>query len=83
MNNDRGCKVTPQMIFMVKSHINSQIHYCHKNEIADSRNMRICNSTKLEVLNPDLWSEIYVKKFSKISKMRLLVEKVYFRAAKR
>ena len=58
MNNDWGCKVTPQMVFTVKSLINSQICYHYKIKIAYSRNMKICNKTKLGVLNPNPWSEM-------------------------
>ena len=36
MNNDWGCKVTPQAILAVKSHMNSLIYYRHKIEITDS-----------------------------------------------
>ena len=43
---------------MVKSHITSQIHYRHKIEIANSRNMKSHKKTKLGVLNQTPWSEI-------------------------
>ena len=68
---------TPQAIVAIKSHTNSEIHYHHKIEIADSRNMKICNKTKLGVLNPNPWSEISYEEIFKISKTRPFVEKVY------
>ena len=40
---------------MVNSSMNSQIYYRHK--IENCRNMKICNQTKLGVLNKNPWSE--------------------------
>ena len=67
MNNHRGCEVTPQVIFMVNFLVNSQIYYGHKMEIANPRNMKICNQTKLGVLNPNPWSEISYQQIFKNS----------------
>ena len=53
-----GCKCTPRTILTVKSHIYSQIYCRHKIEIEYSRNMKICNLTKLGVLHPNPWPEI-------------------------
>ena len=39
--------------------------------------MKMPTETKLGVLNPNLWSEISYKEFSKISKTRSVVEKLY------
>ena len=45
-------------IVTVKSHINFQICYSHKIRFANTKIMKICNKTRIRVLNVNMGSEI-------------------------
>ena len=54
----RGVTLHPHSLSTVKSLINFQICYPHKIKIADTKIIKICNQTKIKVLNVNLGSEI-------------------------
>ena len=54
----RGVTLHPQLFFTVKSLINFQICYANEIKTANHKIMKICNKTRIRVLNVNLGSEI-------------------------